>query len=416
MRSGMLTIVGLIAILLILAFGWHEHRKGHFAQLKRELKGQPIAREPAAIRPGGQDFIELQRAPLPGGAGPEFLSATLLPGCGMNFLQIRAFLPDKGEVNLLASPSVEQAAQIFGGPDAPATSNAGPTIGGAIELPWSGRILGTTSANGKSINTLWHGNRLELPQVSEESGRNGTGVAPGGLFWSNASSEMKSNVMPDGGAAQAIFHSGSFDGHWISKTDVTVRVQLSSRSIEMTVTARNAGNQPEPIGIGWRPKFAILSGDRSKAILRIPNSLRVDRPNLRTGLPSGKLLPIEGTPYDFAKDNGAPLGNLNLEDSFVHLRPALLDNGPSVELRDPSSNYGLRITAISSTIKAIHVYAPANAQFVSIDPQFNFDDPFGREWGKSEDTGMVILQPGESVQWKIRLEIFSLQVPDQEHF
>jgi hypothetical protein len=40
---------------------------------------------------------------------PEFLSVTLLPGRGMNVLQITAYIPGKGEVNLLASPSIEGA-------------------------------------------------------------------------------------------------------------------------------------------------------------------------------------------------------------------------------------------------------------------------------------------------------------------
>jgi hypothetical protein len=45
---------------------------------------------------------------------------------------------------------------------------------------------------------------------------------------------------------------------------------------------------------------------------------------------------------------------------------------------------------------------------VTIDPQFNFDDPFGKEWDKDQDTGMVVLQPGQTAQWKVRLELFPL--------
>jgi hypothetical protein len=67
---------------------------------------------------------------------------------------------------------------------------------------------------------------------------------------------------------------------------------------------------------------------------------------------------------------------------------------------------------MSSNIKAMRVYAPAGAQFISISPQFNYDDPFGREWAKEGDTGMVTLQPGQSVQWRIRLEIFSLSTDE----
>ena len=408
LRSGLLTILLLILVLLFLAFGWREHRKGHFAQLKRELKGHAVEHEPAPIRPGGQEAVVLQRSPLMGGSGPEFLSATLLPGRGMNILQITALLPDKGEVSLLASPTLEEAAQLLGGPGVEAVPGADLTTGAPIEVPWAGRLSGVATGDDKDLTALWRGRRLSLP-------RNGA-TARGGLLLSLPSNEVKTNVMPDGGVAQATFQAGSFNGHWISQTEVTATVQLSSRAIEMKVLARNTGNEAEPIGIGWRPRFAIVSGNRSNATLRLPISERAEVPDRRTGVPDGKLVPVEGTAYDFTSPEGKPLGTLALDDSFVHLRPGLLDNGPSVELRDPESGYGLRVTAISPMIKAIHIDAPSGGNFVSIDPQFNYDDPLGRQWPKSEDTGMVVLQPGQSVQWKIRLEIFSLKTPDSEAF
>jgi galactose mutarotase-like enzyme len=176
----------------------------------------------------------------------------------------------------------------------------------------------------------------------------------------------------------------------------------------MTVVSRNTGNEAEPVGIGWHPRFAILSGDREQATLRLPTAERAEVRDRRKGLPSGRLLPVTGTDYDFTAHDGAPLGSLNLNDSFVNLRQGFMEAGPVAELRDPASNYGLRLTVMSPNIKAMRVYAPTGAAFVSIDPQFNYDDPFGREWANGEDTGMVALQPGQSVQWKIRLEIFSL--------
>jgi hypothetical protein len=99
---------------------------------------------------------------------------------------------------------------------------------------------------------------------------------------------------------------------------------------------------------------------------------------------------------------------MDLEDSFAGLHRELLDNGAVAELIDPANDYGLRMTALSPAIQAIRVDAPADADYVSIGPQFNLDDPFGREWGKDSDTGMVVLQPGQTTQWKVRLELFSL--------
>ncbi len=105
MRSGVLTFLVLVLVLAGLTFGWREHRLGQFAQLKKELNKRPVNDVP--VRPGGQDVVQLQRSQIAGGDGPEFLSATLLPGRGMNLLQITAYLPQKGEVNLLASPPLE---------------------------------------------------------------------------------------------------------------------------------------------------------------------------------------------------------------------------------------------------------------------------------------------------------------------
>jgi hypothetical protein len=65
------------------------------------------------------------------------------------------------------------------------------------------------------------------------------------------------------------------------------------------------------------------------------------------------------------------------------------------------------MTMLSSSIKAVHVQTQANGGSILLEPRFNYDDPFGKEWAQDEDTGMVVLQPGKSVQWKIRLEIFA---------
>jgi aldose 1-epimerase len=328
---------------------------------------------------------------------PEFLTATVLPGRGMNVLQITAYLPHKGEVSLLASPTLEEASR---------SPSGSPSLGGAFEAPWADRISGAASADGKRLTTAWQGHTFALPATQKVHA--GEAVALGGLLLGRGANTASTTVMPDGGDAEASFDSGDFGGQWVSRTQITTSVQLSSRAIEIKVVARNTGDVAEPMGIGWHPRFAILSSNRGQATLRMPNAMRAEVRDRRSGLPNGKLLPVAGTEYDFTARNGKELGDLSLDDSFVHLRPALFDNGPIGELRDPESKYGLRLTAMTPTIKAMRVYAPASEKFVSIEPQFNYDDPFGPEWGKEEDTGMVVLKPGQSVQWRVRLEIFPL--------
>jgi aldose 1-epimerase len=413
MRSGMLTIIVLGLLLAGLAFGWHEHRLGHFGKLKKELAQKP--KVDVVVRPGGQDVIKLQRSPMVGGSGPEFLSATLLPGRGMNMLQLTAYLPQKGEVNLLASPTLEEAGQRLTGIGDDARGAQSLAMGAAIEAPWAGRISGTATPDGQSLTTVWRGMHFTLPTgVMDSYGLDGA-MAAGGLLLKQPSSSVNTNVMPDGGEAQATFRPGNFDGRWPSQTEFTTTVELSGRAIEMKIVARNTGDTAEPIGIGWHPRFAILSGHRGQMMLRLPQSLRAEVKDRRTGELSGKLLPVTGTEYDFTDHIGARLGGLHLDDTFVHLKQGLMEDGAVAELRDPESDYGLRITAITPTIKAMRVYAPPDGSFISIEPQFNYDDPFGREWDRVEDTGIVVLQPGESTQWKIRLEIFSLSSTTTEH-
>jgi aldose 1-epimerase len=82
------------------------------------------------------------------------------------------------------------------------------------------------------------------------------------------------------------------------------------------------------------------------------------------------------------------------------------DSGNAVmEIIDPAAKYGLRLTALSPEIKAIQVYAPPDRNIVAMEPQFNLADPYSKVWGKT-DAGMVLLQPGASVSWHIRMELF----------
>jgi aldose 1-epimerase len=288
-------------------------------------------------------------------------------------------------------------------------------MGAAIELPWASRISGVATPGGDSLVTTWRGIRLELPTDAKDSYGVGGAMAAGGMLLNQASESVTTNVMPDGGEAQAIFRPGNFGGHWPSQTEVTVTAIMSGKAIDLKVVARNTGNTAEPIGIGWHPRFAILNGHRGQMMLRLPQAQRVEVKDRGTGQLSGRLLPVEGTEYDFTAREGAKLGALNLDDSFVHLRTGLMEDGPVAELRDPENDYGLRLIAMSPTIKAMRVYAPLDGSFISIEPQFNFDDPFGHEWTREEDTGMVVLQPGQSTQWKIRMEIFGLNSTQTGH-
>lgn len=396
--------MGVLCLIVILPLGWAAHIRGRFSVLKSHIRERISAPEIQPPRPGGQDAVVLQRALLEGGGMPEFVSATLLPGRGMNTLQITAYLPGKGEVPLLSAPSMAQAAVSMNNEGADANGAASLRMGGAIEVPWAGKIFGTSSPDGAHVFTQWRGHSLTLPVTTRSA--ESFASSNGGLLLAMPSDSIGSNVMPDGGEAQAVFQAGSFGDRWPAQTEVSMTILLSSRVLDLRVTAKNTGTEAEPVGIGWAPRFAIPSGDREQATLRMPTGQRMEK-RAPGGMPTGRMLPVERTAFDFTARGGTKLGAGSLDESFVHLRPAILDFGPAAELGDPKSNYRLRITAMTPAIREMHVLSPAGSNYIVIAPQLNLDDPLGKEWPASEDTGMVVLQPGQTVQWKVRLELFT---------
>ena len=161
MRSGMMTGLILTCVLVGLGVAYRAHMQGNFHKFKAKMRG-PSGRIRSVPQPGGQEAAVLMRTRPAGDSTPEFLSATILPGRGMNVLQITAYLPGKGEVNLMASPSVEGAASAMTGKGADADGQASLAMGGAFEAPWAGKFWGNPAQAGSHVTTVWRGHSDRL--------------------------------------------------------------------------------------------------------------------------------------------------------------------------------------------------------------------------------------------------------------
>ena len=368
---------------------------------------QPLVTD-STIQVGGEDAVTLRRTPTSESNQPQFVSATVLPGRGFNLFQITANLPGKGEVNLLASPGLEQAAgQLNGGPG-DLDGVASFSFGGAFLVPYPNRILGKLSADGKNVTTSWHGHSMTLPADFAGKKPGAQKHAIHGLILASKIDNVQKSTTADGQTVSGILHAGDFGGHWLSKTDLNFSIALSGDAVVATITAKNVGAMAEPMSIGWHPYFAIPSSDRTQARLHVPAAKLAEVNNYDDVFPTGKLKDVAGTPYDFNAPDGKPLGQQFLDDNFSTLTRT--DGAVDVELTDPASKYGMKIEGLSPEIKTVQVYAPPTKEFTAIEEQFNFADPFGSEW-HGQDTGMVTLQPGQSVTWKVRLRLFIPPVP-----
>jgi galactose mutarotase-like enzyme len=333
---------------------------------------------------------------------PAFLSADLLPGRGMMTLQIKAYLPGRGEIALLHAPAPEKA---FAAPeDFP--GNTSYLLGGAILIPYANRIRGELSPDRRTIEATIPGGTVRLPANSGGRRPGAEQYAMHGLVLASQMDEIHRQTTDGEDRVVASLHAGDFGGHWLSSAEVTIENTLRSDAFTLTITVRNAGRVPLPMGIGWHPYFALPSGRREQARLHIPARRRTLVNDYDEVLPTGEVVPVAGTPYDFSMPGGKPLGGLFLDDCFVDLERSAAGEVVA-EVVDPEASYGLRVVGASPHIKAIQVYGPPDAGFIVLEPQCNWADPFGPEWGPDTDTGMVILAPGASVEYSARLELFT---------
>ncbi|MFT4111638.1 aldose 1-epimerase [Silvibacterium sp.] len=359
-----------------------------------------VAAAPTQIN--GEDVVTLHRQPTSNGAKPEFLSATILPGRGMNLFQITANIPGKGNVEVFASPSLADANAKFGGP-ADLDGNASFSFGGAFLVPYPNRIRGKLSSDGTTISTEWHGKTLTLPANWKGKNAGAEPHAMHGLIMNVKTDDVKTVTTPDGQTITGTIHAGDFGGHWPSKTDLAFTIALTGDTVDATITAKNVGDEAEPIAIGWHPYFNIPSGDRTQARLHVPGEQTAEVNNYDDVFPTGKLIPVKGTKYDFTAPDGRPLNDIFLDDNWSKLQRT--DGAVDVKLIDPAAKYGIDVLGLSPEIKTVQVYAPPTKEFAAIEEQYNFGDPWGKEW-KGMDTGMVTLKPGASTTWHVALKLF----------
>jgi len=359
---------------------------------------------PVTVSIGGEPVVTLQRPPVSDRNRPQFLQAVVLPGRGMAVLQIKGYLPGKGEIDLLNAPPLTEAEQLLDQGD-DEFGNEIFKVGGAILLPFANRIRGTLAPDGKTITATVAGRNITLPA-------NWSGGKPGaekhaihGLMQRSRFQDVITRNGVQDSAVDATLHAGSFDGHWLSDTDVEVEMTLSHEAFAISVTAKNLGRRVLPMGIGWHPYFVLPGNDRPEVRLHLPSETRAIMNNYDDTFTTGQRVAVKGTPYDFSAPDGRALDDQYLDDNFSNLVPS--SNGTTTsEIVDPAAKYGLRLITLSPQIRSIQVYAPPQKNFVAIEPQFNLPDPYNKNWGNA-NTGMVLLQPGQAVSWRVRLELFT---------
>ena len=360
-----------------------------------------VSHAQAVTEIGGQKIVTLTRA-ASSQTKPEFTSITLAPGRGMEIIQITANFPGKGSVDVLASPDLAGAKKMLDADDDD-FGNLGYRLGAAFLAPYPNRIRGKLSTDGKTLTTEWQDHTITLPANNIGKLPTAERHAMHGLILKAKTDDVSVKKIAGGEEVTGVIHGGNFGGHWLSKTDLSFTIRLTADAVETSIVAKNVGNESEPFALAWHPYFNLPSGDRKQARVLITGSSVAEVDGYDNVFPTGKIVPVEGTKFDLRNPAGTALGDNFYDDNWNHL--AWADGVATVRVIDPAAHYGVSIEGLSPEIKAIQMYAPPTKSFVAIEHQYNFGDPFGKEWG-STDTGMVTLKPGESTKWQVRLKVF----------
>jgi aldose 1-epimerase len=335
--------------------------------------------------------------------GPGVCEATVAPGRGMLLVQARVREAGRALSDLLVAPPLEALPGVLDGGPEDFAGNAAFSLGGAILLPYANRIRGRAVPDAREIVADLDGTAQRLP-------RNWGGKAPGaeqyamhGLMLAQAFDDLH---QPDAATLTGRLRDWDFGGWWPGQADVEVTWRLADGALELSVQVANRGQAPLPLGVGWHPWFALPSGDRRQARLRLPAARRLEVNDYDEVLPTGAVLENAGGPFDFR--SGAALGDLYLDDCFVDLERNA-GGELVVEVEDPAAGRGVRLTTTSPGVQAVQVYAPPDRPLICVEPQFNWADPFGRMWPASLDTGIQRLPPGGSASYVVRTEVYAAE-------
>jgi galactose mutarotase-like enzyme len=399
--QGWIEMKTLMHVLALLPVALPALLAGSFALIGHAQTAPTASGDQPAMEIGGQKVVTLTRTAV-STTKPEFTSITVVPGRGMEILQITANFPGKGSIDVLASPDLAGAKKMLDVDDDD-FGNLGYRLGSAFLVPYPNRIRGKLSADGKTLTTEWQGHAITLPANNIGKLPTAERHAMHGLILKAKTEDLSVKQVAGGQELSGIIRAGDFGGHWLSKTQLLITIRLTAGDVDVSIEAANVGSEAEPMAIAWHPYFNLPSGDRKQVRLSIPADKVAEVDNYDNVFPTGKVSPVDGTKFDLRGVSGAPLGDLFFDDNWSGLHWDKKE--VTVRVMDLAAHYGVSIEGLSPEIKAIQVYAPPTRNFVAIEHQYNFGDPFGKEWGAT-DTGMVTLKPGQRTKWHVRLGLF----------
>ena len=342
-RSGWATAIVIGVLLLGFGVVWRAHQRAKF----HELTAPVIPQTTSAPMPGGQEAILLSRVALANNAEPEFVSATVLPGIGMQLLQATVAGPDQPAQDLFLSPPLSDAARM------PVTA----------------------------VRSAPFHLHVGMHHLQEKS-------ASDDLIAFAPASDAQNQTLVDGGQA-----TGTFEGTEKAGVSATVEITLSGRQIDLIARATNSTDENRFVAFDWSPRFLAPNNNLDQLGLAIPSR----RP---AGTVAGASSPDKAS--GFSVGDGQPVGQRALDMRFSDLGHDFLSDGTYVRLQD-DDRFVLRILGMGDSLRSVHATSDPSSHslLLILSSMDTVAEPDQRD---------QTLRPHQTMQWHLRMDVQPVKV------
>ena len=246
----------------------------------------------------------------------------------------------------------------------------------ALTVPGNGEqplLAGTPEDRIAVLGDSLNGAELSARVQTREGARWSTPVE---LIAGHASSQQETNVVAGGSRAVARF-SADVPGTGAAPSkgvEAVVNAALTNHGLQLSITVKNVSPGARGVTVAWRvPLLAPRAGVRTAAI--VPPAQAAGASAQKT-----ELL----------------LGRHDVDQTFAPLQQTYLSAGPELLLRLPAEGYNLQFTALTPSIRSVRVQAAQQAGPIAI--------TFSTALGGQSDEQPTVIAPGETLQWRMRME------------
>jgi aldose 1-epimerase len=187
------------------------------------------------------------------------------------------------------------------------------------------------------------------------------------------------------GEAQAVLSFHHDAGEWPWAYDARQEFALDEQGLSVSLTCRNASNEPMPCGLGQHPYFPC--GPETRIDTEVTHVWTIDE----------HVLPIEKVRAD---------GRFDLRDRLVCGQD--LDHGfggwnGEARLSDPGWPYDIRLS--SPEARFFQLYSPCAGRFFVAEPVTHANAALNAPEEEWPELGMRVLEPGEAMALDMRIEV-----------